>query len=440
MLNWFKKRIRNLRARYTVFRKITDVILDVLYCQKRFSLLQELNKTLEEKIEYQDKVGEVPVCYKHINSFFRSASIIESMAERLTGDLFIANEASTLLPALQLKQKYGGKVVWFVKEHWSYQARSFTYWKFNETNEIGWQSIDDMILACCEDVDFALCTGRGYQIALEQLGVNAININRKILNKVNNLAVKNCNISEQIKALRLDGCKVLVYPGTIYESSDFLTVLKALSLLPEKYHLFHFGRFESDSLKHKVFFETNTLNLKNNVHFMGELEYSRYQTLLNLCDLGIVHLAPNIESNRLSFHNRYADMIGACLPFIYTENISIRDVDFVKKNCLEYDWRKVEDLLKVLHLQTNNASNIDSEMCNKKITYFDDSINKFISGLNCKRAVFISNMNLCNNKPSNQFSEILINSGINVKYASVAELEWKDKSDRISKIKLVNSL
>jgi glycosyltransferase involved in cell wall biosynthesis len=131
-------------------------------------------------------------------------------------------------------------------------------------------------------------------------------------------------------------------PNTVYRASDFVKILSALSLLPPRFHVVTIGDFKPGALRDEIFDFAQHLNIRGRFHHIPAVQPDQYCRLLSGCNFGIVHLDATIRNCRVSFHNRYCDLLAAGLPFVYSDNESVDRICAPFGFALRYDWTSAE--------------------------------------------------------------------------------------------------
>ncbi|WP_419419263.1 hypothetical protein ACNVED_12060 [Legionella sp. D16C41] len=282
---------------------------------------------------------------KFFDSMFNFAQFTSRYIDNLQSDSYIFIGKLDLLAIATLKARFGGKIIWYVNEHpLSDLQRYFSSKLYNKVDRQFINYLDTIHQEMLSVIDLCICTGQGYADILSRTGVQAYNINRYIDVDINVIDNLDDNIIRD--KLFLDPTKqiILAYPCTIYPTSDFISILKYMLSLPKNYILLHIGRFASKELQSESEYYRDIMGLKDRVKFCGHYEKSEMLQILKGCHLGIVHQAASVESNRLSLHNRYADLIAAGLPFIATENESLSFLLENKLAVIIYDWTCLESM------------------------------------------------------------------------------------------------
>lgn len=381
------------------------------------------------------------------DQFFTFSSLVESYARELKADIYISNEEATLIPALALRDAQGGQAIWYVKEHPHQSERIFAYDTWNDVNKLMWQELNSLINCVVPSFDSAICTGKGYQDFVEQLGVKAEDIGRKFFH-LKDFDVESEVVDEFLASFkaREDVEKIIVYPSTIYGISDFLSVIKALSMLPKDYHLVHIGNIKDGGNASKFLKDAKGLGCDDRLHFFPSIPKEDYLQFISKCDVGIVHFSAATENTALSFHNRYADLISTGVPFAYSTNASVKMLDVVKDACREYDWRDTKAIAEAIKFIATNSDELKLKISKHDCTdgrYASGAkrtqfLHNYVKRLGGKSVVFFGRANLCTNGPTVELARAFCDCGVHVTFASSIKLEWRTENWDTSQIRLLS--
>ena len=412
--------------------------------------LKDSNRILKDKIasisEYNSNINILRPQFARssfmaTHSIFKAGAFVDLNNDKLQADLYIANEPETVLPSILLKANHNARAIWYIKEHVSYLQRSFTYDNFSMENRICYANLDKLIACASRDLDGALCTGEGYRQIGAELGIPAINVNRRFpaistISDQEGTAAFNTFMND----VRKPGRVLIAYPGTIYTSCDFSTVLKTMKLLPDNFHLVHFGGFRPMRMRDNTEFDCLQFGIENRMHFMGQLPLQIYMNMLTQCNIGLAHLSPNIGSNRLSLHNRFIDMLAAEIPFAYSENVSASAITAIKKHCRTYDWWNPEDLRRILIELASNSEKLRKDIrADIPELKKRDVLEKYVSQSDARSVIFLGLTNICLNKPTAELARMFLEAGSQVKYLSFQQkASWESADDKVSGIEILN--
>ncbi|WP_207385192.1 hypothetical protein, partial [Legionella beliardensis] len=309
---------------------------------------QTKHYTMKAQAELKNFDKSITPSLTSVNFFdnmFSFASHVENLAESLQADAYLLIGRSDLLSVATLKERFGGKIIWYVNEHpLSNLQRRYSPKLYNKTDRQFITYLDTIHHELIKVIDSCICTGQGYANLLAQVGVPSYNVNRYI--DIDTTIIDNQNDNIIRDKLSLNPAKqiILAYPCNIYPTSDFISILKYILSLPKHFVLVHLGNFASKELQSKIEYYRDTMGLKDRVKFCGSFEKNEMIGILKSSHLGIVHFANFIECNRLSLHNRYADLVAAGLPFISTENESLSFLLEDSPAATIYSWTCLESM------------------------------------------------------------------------------------------------
>ena len=158
--------------------------------------------------------------FVHFNQMYQLSTAAAENRERLISDLYLPDEPSSLFAAIQLKEKFGGKIGWYVREHPDLRQRVSTFSTFESTNLPYFDLLYRMTESVQDKIDFAICTGKGYEALLTEMGIEAININRIFSSFQSGFSPE---FTKNFLNLPTEAV-IIAYPCNIYLASDFSQV------------------------------------------------------------------------------------------------------------------------------------------------------------------------------------------------------------------------
>ena len=356
--------------------------------------------------------GKKNIGFVHFKQMHALSNTALKLQRKIKADLYLPDEPTSVLPALQLKEKFGGKIGWHVKEHPDLRQRVSGFSTFEKSNLPFFDLLNRMLHTMAADIDLAICTGKGYEILIRQMGITAYNINRKCP-----LPVRRADEKVIRDHLNLPHESVLVAsPCNIYIASEFSHVLKVFRHLPEHYHLVHLGGFRPVDLGTAINFQAETMGLSDRYHPLGHLEHDRMITLLSGCNAGLAHFIADVEACRLSFHNRYADLIAAGLPFAYSDNVSMKHFCPDESYAVEYRWDDPKAMLEAIQKIVHNAERMRSHLYKTSARSQAEKSEVALKALtdNVSSATFISTRDLRSNFAARDLADQLLENQIQV--------------------------
>lgn len=236
-------------------------------------------------------------------------------------------------------------------------------------------------------------------------------------NKAENRLRSSLNLSDEAFCL--------VFPATAAPNYGVEETIRALKLLPEYVKLIFVGRFNLPHYEEAVKTLIDRENLSDRVFFKGPFYGDEYFEYLSGGDIAISPLSMKIANHQYILPSRLLDMITAEIPIIST-NIS----EFFKLNCewnigFGLDYLHEQQIAKAVQnyigldetskqLLRSNLSKLKASFSQEieQQRYFDLVLK--LTNSRVKKAAFICNLGIVNNKRLVTFCETLERRGVEV--------------------------
>lgn len=353
-------------------------------------------------------------CYlSHAGAFCNK---ISSANIEMKADVYIAGEPESLLAAVRYKKKYGGKVVWFIREHPFRLHRLQPLIPYSKQELEKFHKLDQLVKACMPEVDLCICTGEGFAQFCREQHMNALSMNFR-LNFVKRDFVR-IDFRSQLHLSK--DTKLIAYPCSIYTATNIKSMLNTLAGLPKHFHFVHVGLFRPVSLKKQFLKLAANLGVLSRVHLLSALPRSKMLACLSDCDVGLVDLDPKVGGCYLGVHNRFVDLMSAGVPFVYSPNVSMRHLHPEQSWAVESAWGEADELRQKLLVLSGKKELLEPEIKAAVDDIIDRGSDKcwldlevFFAGVSS--AVFVDTIVLPGNKPSMQLAKWILAAGCSVR-------------------------
>ncbi|WP_139722523.1 glycosyltransferase family 4 protein [Serinicoccus chungangensis] len=284
--------------------------------KKQFAAFKELTAERREKLlgsltstrERLAATTELWTVARRYYALFRQGLLYDEIAKSdvdLAADTYLCLLPSTVPAALVLSRKFGGRVICDCVENVEVHRHSLA----PNLSPAALEMVNTTAYGALAQCDGLMTVSSSVATTLERFGppVRLQPNYRRLESPAPSGTLRDrCGVGED--------ATILITTGNVVEG--FETLVDALALLPDSFHLVALVRLSPAAYEERVREHISRRGMTARVHLLGFAPYDELPGLLMDADLGIIMLDPGNANHSVALPNRVFDFVTSVLPFV----------------------------------------------------------------------------------------------------------------------------